>query len=879
MYKFGLLIAILFACTLSFAQNTIEGEVKSSDGVFVSDISITLHPKDNKSKILSYCYSDENGVFALKFDSKTDSVLLFFRSLQFKDTALIISNSYHKLIITLSPRINKIDAVKVASSPIRVKGDTISYLVSSFASGNDFSIGDVIEKMPGFKVDENGRISYQGKEIKKYYIEGMDLLEGNYSLANKNLPQTSVASVEVLLNHQPIKAIGNAIPSDETALNIKLKNNVALTGVAKGTIGQKPIMWDVNTTPMVFQKRQQIILSWQNNNLGNSMFDQHQSITINNGEVDGFYTLMDTYVSAPTISFPNLKKAIFTDNKTNLFTYNQIVKFSKDVDIKINASYLKNRIDENKYVSRNYFVADSIFKINENQRNSLLGNSFIGNITITKNSKSSYFKNKIIYGGFWDENEGNISKNDLFQDISAIPFHQTLTNQFELVIPIQKKLIQIESVVDYNYSPQELFISSSEKLFNNLGDSLIQKICNHTFNTLNSISFTLPISSLILSSNISFNYENFLHNTSVVDKGKIVDIDSLRNNLDWKYASVKLQEEINYTLKKVRFTLKIPILFSKIDANDAYHNYNMNKSFFTINPFISFKFNLFSTITFYSNAGFKQSTYEPIEMLRGYTISSYRTLNVSNIDFSLTNTFYYDLQATFRMPTAGLFGSLSWDYSKQHKNAINNHVIYTNGFIINNIVNQSSIGNNQSINSSLSWFINAIKTTLKVQAIYSFTNIPILVNDLQQVFRVKTLSVTPSIFLNFSSIFNLRYSSEIIKSKAYYGNLKNETIDYNNELDIYFLIKSKNIVGLEANFYTSKAKNFEGNSALISNFFYKYKPTKSRLTFEFKIRNLFDSKRYLQIYSSESETVNTLYYLHPREYLFTVGWTLGKNSY
>ncbi|MEY1640444.1 hypothetical protein [Tenuifilum osseticum] len=877
MYKVGFLVAIFFTCTLTFAQNTIEGKVKSSDGVFVSDISITVHPKDNTSKILSYCYSDENGVFVLKIDSKSDSVLLFFRSLQIKDTALLISNSNHKLFITLYPKINNIDEVKVASSPIRVKGDTISYLVSSFATENDFSIGDVIDKMPGFKVDENGKISYQGKEIRKYYIEGMDLLEGNYSLANKNLPQTSVASVEVLLNHQPIKAVGTAIPTDETALNIKLKNNVALTGVAKGTIGQKPIMWDVNTTPMAFQKRQQIILSWQNNNLGNSMFDQHQSITINNGEVDGLYTIKDTYVSTPNISFPNVKKAVFTDNNTNLMTYNQIVKFSKEVDIKINASYLKNRIDVKKLVSRSYFLTDSIFTIDENQTNSLLGSSFIGNITITKNSKSAYFKNKINYGGFWDENESSISNTNFLQDITATPFHQTLTNQFELVIPIQKYFIQMGSVVDYNYSPQELFMRSTGSFLDNFGDSLIQKISNRTFNTQNSISFTLPIGNWLLASNISYNYKNFIHNTSMIDKGKIVDIDSLINNLDWQNSSVKLQEEINYTLKKVRFILKIPVLFSKINANDHYHNLKIDKNFVTVNPFISVKFNLFKTITFYSYVGFKQSTSEPIEMLRGYTIPSYRNLNVSYIDFALNNTFYYNFHATFRMPSAGLFGSLSWDYSKQHKNAINNHVIYPSGYIINSLVNQSLIGNNQSFNSSLSWFINAIKTTLKVETIYSFTNIPILVNDMQQVFRVNTLSLTPSMFLNFSSFFNLRCSSEVIKSRAYYGNLRNETVDYNNELDIYFLIKAKHILGLEANFYNSKTKNLERNSALISNFFYKYNPSKSRLTFEFKIRNLFNSKRYLQIYSSESEAVRTLYYLHPREYLFTVGWTMGKS--
>ena len=67
--------------------------------------------------------------------------------------------------------------------------------------------------MPGIEVLDDGKILYQGKPINKYYIEGLDLLEGKYNLANKNLPHKEVTKVQVLENHQPIKVLDSLVYS------------------------------------------------------------------------------------------------------------------------------------------------------------------------------------------------------------------------------------------------------------------------------------------------------------------------------------------------------------------------------------------------------------------------------------------------------------------------------------------------------------------------------------------------------------------------------------------------------------------------------------------------------------------------------------------
>ncbi len=94
----------------------------------------------------------------------------------------------------------------VNAAPVRLSGDTIKYLLSTYAKPEDCTLADVLSRVPGFEVNkDNGQISYEGKSISNFYIEGMDLMGGKYGVAAKSLPQQDVATVEVMKHHQPIR--------------------------------------------------------------------------------------------------------------------------------------------------------------------------------------------------------------------------------------------------------------------------------------------------------------------------------------------------------------------------------------------------------------------------------------------------------------------------------------------------------------------------------------------------------------------------------------------------------------------------------------------------------------------------------------------------
>ncbi|KAF5275482.1 hypothetical protein FQR65_LT16656 [Abscondita terminalis] len=77
-----------------------------------------------------------------------------------------------------------IEEVVVVSRIITKSGDTISYNINSFANQRDRVLADVLQKMPGIKVNPDGSVLYNGELVNKFYVNGKDLMSGSYKTSN-----------------------------------------------------------------------------------------------------------------------------------------------------------------------------------------------------------------------------------------------------------------------------------------------------------------------------------------------------------------------------------------------------------------------------------------------------------------------------------------------------------------------------------------------------------------------------------------------------------------------------------------------------------------------------------------------------------------------
>ena len=101
----------------------------------------------------------------------------------------------------------KLKEVVVSARKIKQRGDTISYSAATYRSKNDRTLSDLLRKMPGLEVREDGQVTYNGQWVKELYIEGMNMLGDNYGVATNNIDAKSIGTVQVMENHQSVKIL------------------------------------------------------------------------------------------------------------------------------------------------------------------------------------------------------------------------------------------------------------------------------------------------------------------------------------------------------------------------------------------------------------------------------------------------------------------------------------------------------------------------------------------------------------------------------------------------------------------------------------------------------------------------------------------------
>lgn len=228
------------------------------------------------SVTIAYTVTKGDGSFAI---AAKPNDRLTIRCLGYKTQTIVIDTTEPLTILLHSDAI-AIKEVAVKADKVKWRNDTVTYNVASFAADADVSIGDVMARMPGMTVDADGRIRYNGSAIDHFYIEGIDLLEGRYNLATNNISHSDVARVEVLQNHQPIRALRSSNRHNGTAINLKLKDKALLQwhghlhAAAGNSIAQAELF------AMLFRKSFQNISTLKANNSGTTTDAENAVLTI-----------------------------------------------------------------------------------------------------------------------------------------------------------------------------------------------------------------------------------------------------------------------------------------------------------------------------------------------------------------------------------------------------------------------------------------------------------------------------------------------------------------------------------------------------------------------------------------------------------------------
>ncbi len=117
------------------------------------------------------------------------------------------------------------EAVVLGKAPeITVKNDTVEYNADSYKTTESAVLEDLLKKMPGVEVDSEGKITINGKEVKKVLIDGKEFFSDDPKVASKNLPSKMVDKVQVLDRKSDMaRMTGFDDGEEETVINLTVK--------------------------------------------------------------------------------------------------------------------------------------------------------------------------------------------------------------------------------------------------------------------------------------------------------------------------------------------------------------------------------------------------------------------------------------------------------------------------------------------------------------------------------------------------------------------------------------------------------------------------------------------------------------------------------
>ena len=376
-YKFGILnksryffiVLFIFSIFDSIAQSIVSGTLTNiQDNKPVFGVNIIV--KDYlDSTILVYSISDNLGKFKVEIDVDSDSLLFVFNSMTIEKMSIVLPNISQSINLKMVSSIKELEefTLEGLKNPISISNDTLSYSVEGFANQNDRVISDLLKRLPGIEVLENGMITYQGLPLQKFYIDGLDLLEGKYNLANKNMPVDAVESIQILENHQPILVLDSLVFSDRASLNLKLKRKNTLIGTGNIGIGGLPFIWDTKVSPMFFNNKFQMLNTFQSNNIGEDIEQQLNVLTLENLKSFSNLDIFNPWSEVPRINTADINKEKFLFNKSFLTSLNILKKNQNQTETRFNLSFVYDKQDEFGDVQTFFFLPDDTVSIVEKE--------------------------------------------------------------------------------------------------------------------------------------------------------------------------------------------------------------------------------------------------------------------------------------------------------------------------------------------------------------------------------------------------------------------------------------------------------------------------------------------------------------------------------
>ena len=226
--KRSLLIIVVFVLSITaYAQRTVSGKVIEQDTkeAVIQATAALL----SGEKVVANAVTNTNGAFSIKAPHDGSYTLkvtyvgfkTYSKKINIKD-----GKDYHAGTISMEPDAIMLKGATVTAhaSKVTLKADTFVYNANAFRTPEGSVVEELVKRLPGAEVSDDGTIKINGKEVKKILVDGKEFMTGDTKTAMKNLPTNIIDRIKAYDKQSDLARVsGIEDGEEETVLDFGIK--------------------------------------------------------------------------------------------------------------------------------------------------------------------------------------------------------------------------------------------------------------------------------------------------------------------------------------------------------------------------------------------------------------------------------------------------------------------------------------------------------------------------------------------------------------------------------------------------------------------------------------------------------------------------------
>lgn len=238
-FIFTLILSALGTGLSAQKNGEVKGILHDDTGAPLPFATVTIYTAVDTG-LIDYYLTDDDGSFELKRlpVGETLRVIISFLGYEpYREDFDLTENQQIRDFGTISmvPTSQTLEQILVQAErpPIIMKDDTLEFNAGSFFTRDGATVEDLVKKLPGVVVDNQGNITANGRAVTKVQVDGKDFFGGDPRIALRNLTSDMISSVQITDDREEDPQRLLADDEVNQIINLKLKKDAKIKAFGK----------------------------------------------------------------------------------------------------------------------------------------------------------------------------------------------------------------------------------------------------------------------------------------------------------------------------------------------------------------------------------------------------------------------------------------------------------------------------------------------------------------------------------------------------------------------------------------------------------------------------------------------------------------------